>query len=141
METIKQPIHVVGAILLKGDRILIARRAQHKSSAGLWEFPGGKVETGETPVDALQRELVEELGVVAEPLYSYHVSESQVGATRILLEVFVCRLLGEFSGHSIDHDSFLWAAASELAGLEWPAPDLPAVAKLSKLQSLGELLD
>jgi 8-oxo-dGTP diphosphatase len=62
-------VHVVAAALVDGDgRVLLAQRPEGKSLAGLWEFPGGKLEPGESPETALVRELDEELGIVAEEL-------------------------------------------------------------------------
>jgi len=61
MET-SNPIHVVAAIFTKGKKVLACRRASHKNSPGLWEFPGGKVENGESSFAALEREIKEELG-------------------------------------------------------------------------------
>jgi len=66
------PVHVVAAALIDADgRVLLAQRPEGKHLAGYWEFPGGKVEPGETPLQALQREVIEEIGVrigAAEPL-------------------------------------------------------------------------
>jgi 8-oxo-dGTP diphosphatase len=130
---------VVGAILLKGDRILVARRAPHKSAPGLWEFPGGKVEAGESPSEALEREMFEEMGLRVEAIKTFNVSETSVGDLVIRLEVMVCMLLSEFDGESSDHDTFLWATKPDLESLAWAEPDLPAVAALLKLGRLSDL--
>lgn len=140
MESMEQPLHVVGAILLQGDRILVARRATHKSAPGLWEFPGGKVESGESPAQALEREIHEELGLRIKSLKTFDVSETPVGDTLIRLEVILCELLSDFAGASSDHDKFMWAKASDLESLNWANPDLPAVASLAALGSLDKLL-
>jgi 8-oxo-dGTP diphosphatase len=139
MSQSQQTLHVVGAILLEGDRVLVARRAPHKSAAGLWEFPGGKVEPGESPSSALVREIEEELALKIEALKTFDVSETLVGDTVIRLEVIICQVIGDFTGKSSDHDSFMWAAAADLESLKWPEPDLPAVAALAKMESLSEL--
>ncbi len=140
MGSMELPLHVVGAILLKGDRILVARRAPHKSAPGFWEFPGGKVESGESPAQALEREIREELGLRIKSLKTLDVSDTPVGDTMIRLEVIVCELLSDFAGASPDHDKFMWANASDLESLNWAKPDLPAVASLAALGSLAELL-
>jgi mutator protein MutT len=66
------PIRVIAAVIQRGDRLLVCQRPPHKRHGGLWEFPGGKLEPGETLLDAARRELAEELGVatleVREPL-------------------------------------------------------------------------
>ena len=139
MESREQPLHVVGAILLKGDRILVARRASHKSAPGLWEFPGGKVEASESSSEALEREIHEEMGLRVEATKTFNVSETSVGDLVIRLEVIVCKLLSEFSGESSDHDTFMWATMPDLESLAWAEPDLPAVAALLALGRLSDL--
>lgn len=140
MESREQPLHVVGAILLKGDRILIARRAPHKSAPGLWEFPGGKVESGESPPEALEREILEEMGLTIKSLKTVDVSDTLVGDMVIRLEVIVCELLTDFEGFSIDHDQFLWASKGDLPSLAWATPDLPAVELLLGFEDLSALV-
>jgi 8-oxo-dGTP diphosphatase len=140
MESRKQPLHVVGAILLKGDRILVARRAPHKSAPGLWEFPGGKVEFGESPPEALEREILEEMGLRVKSLSTLDTSETLVGNQVIRLEVIVCELLNAFEGFSSDHDEFLWASKDDLLALNWAAPDLPAVELLLGFENLSALV-
>ena len=85
---------VVAAALVDPDgRVLIAQRPEGKSMAGLWEFPGGKVETGETPEAALIRELQEELGItVKEPcLAPFTFASHTYGAFHLLMPLYVCR--------------------------------------------------
>ncbi len=140
MESKEQPLHVVGAILLKGDRILVARRASHKSAPGMWEFPGGKVERGESPPEALEREIHEEMGLTIKSLKTLDVSDTLVGDRVIRLEVMVCELLNDFEGSSSDHDEFLWASKDELPSLNWATPDLPAVKLLLGFEDLSALV-
>lgn len=140
MESKEQPLHVVGAILLKGDRILIARRAPHKSAPGLWEFPGGKVERGESPTEALEREILEEMGLTIKSLKTLDVSDTLVGDRVIRLEVIVCELLSEFEGFSSDHDEFHWASKDNLPSIKWATPDLPAVQQLLGFENLSDLV-
>ena len=140
MGSMEQPLHVVGAILLKGDRILIARRAPHKSAPGLWEFPGGKVERGESPPEALEREILEEMGLTIISLATLDVSDTLVGDSVIRLEVIVCQLLNDFLGASSDHDDFLWASKDDLSSLKWAQPDLPAVQLLLGYEKLSDLV-
>ena len=134
-----ETLHVVGAILLQGDQILIARRAPHKSAAGLWEFPGGKVELGESAAEAISREISEELNISIKPLNTFDLSDTVVGKALIRLEVIVCQITGPFHGASPDHDQFAWAGAADLGTYEWATPDLPAVKALAKLQDLSIL--
>ena len=137
MSETRKALHVVGAILLDKDRILVARRAPHKSAAGLWEFPGGKVDAGEEPFDALVREIHEELSLTIEPIRTFDVSDTLIGETVIRLEVIVCRVLSHFAGLSSDHDDFIWVGPGELSTLAWAAPDLPAVQELQKYSDFG----
>lgn len=134
-----ETLHVVGAILLQGDQILIARRAPHKSAAGLWEFPGGKVESNETSADALEREIQEELRLAIKPINTFDTSDTMVGELIIRLEVIVCQVTGIFQGFSGDHDQLAWVVASELDSYTWAAPDLPAVHALKRLKALSLL--
>jgi 8-oxo-dGTP diphosphatase len=130
MET-SNPIHVVAAIFTKGEKVLACRRASHKNSPGLWEFPGGKVEDGEDALAALQREIKEELGFECKPRETFDVSITKVGELEIRLETIICLfdIVHELS--STDHDEFRWLASDELHTVNWAMPDRPAVKKLS----------
>jgi 8-oxo-dGTP diphosphatase len=130
MET-SNPIHVVAAIFTKGEKVLACRRAPHKSSAGLWEFPGGKVEEGESPFAALEREIKEELGFECKPHETFDVSITKVGELVIKLETIICHFGPVHELSSTDHDEFRWLASDELLKLTWAMPDRPAVTKLS----------
>ncbi len=129
------PIEVVGAAILKGGRCLTARRGPGMSDPGKWEFPGGKVEPGEAPEEALAREISEELGLrieVGEPL-GVGLAKSAQGRV-IRLQVFRARLL---SGTPVlrEHDQLRWVGAKSLHALDWSAADIPV------LDALAESLD
>ncbi|MEU2282912.1 (deoxy)nucleoside triphosphate pyrophosphohydrolase [Streptomyces sp. NPDC013178] len=120
-------IVVVAAALLDGDRLLAARRSAPPELAGRWELPGGKVEPGERPEDALVRELREELGVDAEavervpgewPLKSPHV-----------LHVWTARLRpGSPPAAPLeDHDALRWLTPEQIWDVDWLDQDVPAV--------------
>lgn len=99
---LKRGLHVAVAVIVKDDRILISKRAQNVHQGGLWEFPGGKVETGETISEALFREIKEELGInikKSHPLIKlvYHYPDKTV-----LLEA---RIVTAFDGKEYVHDS------------------------------------
>ncbi|MDP4180960.1 MAG: 8-oxo-dGTP diphosphatase MutT [Bacillota bacterium] len=88
---------VTAAIIKKGDKILIAKRAQGEKLAGKWEFPGGKIENGETPVECIKREIREELDVEIEVLKFYHESSYSYEHGEIKLLAYLCRLVsGDF---------------------------------------------
>ena len=140
MRSSGEALHVVAAIIVSGGRVLACRRSQHKASPGLWEFPGGKVDLGELPLDAIVREIQEELELDVLPLRTFDVSETFVGDTLIRLECIVCKPLATFRLQSSDHDLFMWLLPNELSGLDWAAPDLHAVRALESLDSFARLL-
>lgn len=117
-------VHAVGAVL-------ITRRPDHVHQGGLWEFPGGKVESGESPESALRRELYEELGITvqaAEPwLQVRHAYPDQT----VLLEVWrVTAYTGE--PHGREGQPLIWASPAELETFAFPAADQPILAALQQ---------
>ena len=118
-------VHVaVGVILDSANRILITRRDDNAHQGGLWEFPGGKVEPGETVQQALQRELREELGIsigVARPLLEVH---HDYGDKIVFLDVYVVR---EFSGEpkGLEGQPLEWVAEGQLQNFEFPQANVP----------------
>lgn len=126
---------VVAAALINGrGRVLVQRRPEGKAMAGLWEFPGGKVEPGEAPEAALRRELHEELGitVAAEALRPATFASAGLGDRAMLLMLYLCwRWEGE--AQALDAAELKWAAPDELAGLPMPPADVPLVALLGDL--------
>src|SRR5688572_18685264 len=91
-----QPIiHVVGAAILEDGRCLAVRRGPTMAMAGKWEFPGGKIEPGETPAQALQREITEELGITIE--VGAYLGQGRAGdETEVRLDVYCAeRIAGE----------------------------------------------
>ncbi len=130
METYN-PIHVVAAIFIKDEKVLACRRGQHKSSPGLWEFPGGKVEPGESSFTALEREIKEEMGFDCKPRETYDLSITKVGKLEIKLETIICPFDPDQELSSTDHDEFRWLEVNELHKVKWAKPDRPAIKKLS----------
>lgn len=113
---------VVGAAIVRGGRVLAARRTSPPAAAGRWEFPGGKVEPGEGPQAALVREIAEELGCTIA-VTAWLPGEVAIG-DRHLLTVALCELVeGEPTPH--EHDAVRWLAADELDGVDWLEPDRP----------------
>jgi 8-oxo-dGTP diphosphatase len=129
-------IHVVGAVIFHLGKILACRRALHKINSGLWEFPGGKVEKTESSIFALERELLEELGVRVKPIELLDISETLLGDRVIRLETIICKVEDSFDFISSDHDAYKWLTPEELPSLAWAAPDMPAVRLLSKRQDI-----
>ncbi len=118
---------VVACALLRTDgRLLIARRPEGKALAGLWEFPGGKVEPGEHPEEALIRELYEELGIVvsSEQLEPFRFASHTYEAFHLLMPLFLCR---DWQGepHGRDGQKLAWASPREMADYDMPPADEP----------------
>ena len=123
-------VQVVGAALVRDGRVLAARRTSPPHLAGLWEFPGGKVDEGETDAQALVRELREELAVAAE-VGARVGPDLRIGETAVL-RVYLATLL-EGEPQLLDHDAVRWLAADELDDVPWIPVDAPVVDALRQL--------
>lgn len=125
----KKQIHVVGAVIIEDGKIFCAQRGNTKTLAYLWEFPGGKIEQGESPQEALKREIKEELYCeievgeqVEHTIYDYDFGT-------VHLSTFKCRITkGQL--HLTEHIAVKWLKPEELDRLEWAPADIPAVEKL-----------
>ena len=129
-------VHVaVGVVLDEQHRVLISRRASAAHQGGLWEFPGGKVEPGESVERALARELREELGIgfaSSQPLLLVPFNH---GDKAVLLDVhLVTELEGKARG--LEGQPLRWVTAEELARYEFPAANVPIVSAVRR--RLGE---
>ncbi|MDV5139168.1 MULTISPECIES: pyrimidine (deoxy)nucleoside triphosphate diphosphatase [Yersiniaceae] len=121
------PIDVVAAIIERDGTILLAQRDDSRDQAGLWEFPGGKVEAGESQPQALARELAEELGIVAD-IGDFVASQSwQSGERLIRLHAWrVPQFCGEL--RPTCHQALVWVTPEAAAGYALPPADLPLLA-------------
>jgi len=128
-------LHVVAAALVDADgRVLVQQRPPGRAMAGLWEFPGGKIEAGETPEAALIRELHEELGIeVAQACLAPAAFASEpLGDRHLLLLLYACRKWGGVP--EARHATALrWAYPHQLYALEMPPADRPLIGLLDTL--------
>ncbi|WP_395665225.1 (deoxy)nucleoside triphosphate pyrophosphohydrolase [Methylocella sp.] len=126
---------VVACALIDADgRVLIARRPEGKELAGLWEFPGGKLDAGERPEDALVRELAEELGVAVKPAclapltFASHAYES----FHLLMPLYVCRRWEGFAAPR-EGQALKWVFPKNLRDYPMPPADAPLIPPLIEL--------
>lgn len=126
---------VVAAALVDGDgRVLLQQRPPGKAMAGLWEFPGGKMEAGETPEEALIRELHEEIGITVQGacLAPATFASAALGDRHLLLLLFICR---KWQGipTAIEATALRWARPVEMHALPMPPADRPLIGLLEAL--------
>lgn len=123
---------VVAAALIDADgRVLLAERPAGKSMAGLWEFPGGKVEPGEKPETSLIRELREELGITVkeECLAPFAFASHAYEKFHLLMPLYLCRRW-EGIVQPQEGQRIVWVRPKEMANYPVPAADVPLVAQL-----------
>lgn len=122
------------ALLDADDRVLMAQRPADKAMPGLWEFPGGKLEPGESPEACLVRELQEELGIRTRPacLAPLTFASHAYPDFHLLMPLFVCRVF-EGRPEGKEGQAIRWSRVADLRGLAMPAADLPLIAHLEEL--------
>jgi 8-oxo-dGTP diphosphatase len=126
---------VVACALIDADgRILIAQRPEGKGMAGLWEFPGGKVETGESPEETLIRELDEELGIIVKPACLAPLTFASFAYEKfhLLMPLYVCR---RWDGLVVarEHAALRWVRPQQLRDFPMPPADEPLIPALLDL--------
>lgn len=137
-----EPVHVAVAVIVRDGRVLLSKRAEHVHQGSLWEFPGGKVESGETALEALSREIKEELGldiISSQPLIKivHHYADKTV-----LLETY---LVTEFAGieyaqssqssaqqqTGLEGQAVVWTTIEQLGQYQFPAANKPIISALT----------
>lgn len=131
-----QPLMLVVAVALvdADGRVLIAQRPEGKSMAGSWEFPGGKIEVGESPEDALIRELSEELGIAVKQacLAPFTFASHTYGEFHLLMPLYVCRRWDGLP-QPRHHAALKWVRPKDMKDYPMPAADLPLIPMLRDL--------
>ena len=125
-------LHVACAIIEQGGRVLAAQRSATMSLPLKWEFPGGKIEAGESPEECLSRELMEELGVSV--LVGAALSPATHGYPdfTVTLYPYTCRLAGgTITLH--EHHALTWIEPQRMTELDWAAADLPVISEYQAL--------
>ena len=122
-------IRVVCGIIYKDDKILLTRRKKGKSLEGFWEFPGGKVERGETDTVALKRELREELGLEISELYYFSENKHDYNMFSIHLVAYKCKA-SDNPEKMVDHDKFEWVRVNEIGNFNLADADRPLLEEL-----------
>ena len=126
---------VVAVALLRPDgRILLQKRPEGRDMAGLWEFPGGKLEEGEQAEAALARELAEELDIHVEPqnLLPACFASAAIGSKDLLLLLYTCRIWEKLP-QSVEGQELGWFTLSQMEDLEMPPADIPLLGLLERI--------
>jgi 8-oxo-dGTP diphosphatase len=126
----KKNIYVVGAVIVENGKVLCAQRGPAKSLPFKWEFPGGKIEVGESPQEALRREINEEMRCEIEIGEQVEDTVYEYDFGLVHLKTFYCKLT---AGEPIltEHVSIQWLSPNELRSLDWAPADIPAIETLS----------
>lgn len=128
----KQHIHVAAGVILDGKgRVLLALRPKDKHKGGLWEFPGGKVEAGESVQAALARELLEEINLVVVEASPFIVIDHDYGDMQVTLDVWT---VSRFSGtpHGSEGQEIAWVKLADLDRYQFPEANIGIVQALRK---------
>lgn len=127
----KKIINVVAAAIEKDGKIFCAQRLEGKSLGGFWEFPGGKLENGESEEQALLREIQEEFNAEIEIIEFINEASHEYDFGTVTMKTYLCKLLSD-QLNLLEHQDSLWLSPNELSSLNWAPVDRPAVELLRK---------
>ena len=129
-------IVVIAGIIIKDGKVLLAKRGSNQKMAGKWEFPGGKLEKGETHQQCLERELKEELNIDVEVLDKFKRSQYENKEQNWAIDLigYNCRLLSQDFKLNV-HDELAWVSMQEIDSFDMPVADIPFVEKLKQFIS------
>ena len=127
-------LKIVAAIFSEQNKVLAMKRAAHKPAAGKWEFPGGKIEPGETPEQAIKREIREELNIEITRLTHFDNSKTVTTEWEVELDCFLVES-DSMPTESTDHDEMRWVEIDKLHELDWLEADIKVIEKLQPEKS------
>ena len=128
----KKIIEVVGAAIIKEEKVLAMQRSEQMTLPGMWEFPGGKVEADETEQEALIREIKEELNVTINILNYINEASYDYDFGTVQLKVYTAEIIsGQITLE--EHSDGKWVTADELKNIDWAPVDIPAAKALVKI--------
>lgn len=123
---VRKQIQVVGAVIVRDGTVLCAQRGKEMALPGLWEFPGGKVEAGESEQAALVREIAEELLCMIEVGSPVDTTTHTYDFGNVTLATYYATLT-DGEPQAMEHEAIRWIPASDLMTVEWAPADIPAV--------------
>lgn len=124
-------INVVAAVIFKDGKVFATQRGYGEFKDG-WEFPGGKVEPGESPEDALRREIREELEVEVTVGDLIDTIEYDYPAFHLSMKCFACTIAGG-SPHLLEHEAAKWLTSTQLGSVNWLPADVTLIPKIEKM--------
>lgn len=127
----KKDIYVVGAVIVDSGKVFCAQRGSDKTLPEFWEFPGGKIEKGESPEEALKREIYEEMQCEIEVGKKVEHTIYEYDFCIVHLTTYFCNLI---KGEPVltEHIDSKWVLPEELDQLDWAPADIPAIEKIQK---------
>ena len=135
MKTVKVVAAIIKAVIENGETIIIATQRGYGDFKGGWEFPGGKIESGETPQEALKREIIEELDTEVSVGELMDTVEYDYPQFHLSMDCFWCQIV---RGNLVlkEHEAARWLTKDELNNVEWLPADITLIEKIRNLLSM-----